>query len=81
MTFVVFDLHKRYRTACALDASGTVIAEILATKPLPTMCVPDLETRRRHQFTARPRVSGAGADGHQEPDSRTSHSGASALLA
>ena len=27
MTFVVFDLHKRYITACALDASDTIIAE------------------------------------------------------
>ena len=28
MTFVGFDLHKRYITACALDASGEIIAEI-----------------------------------------------------
>jgi hypothetical protein len=28
MTFVGFDLHKRYITACALDASGTVVNEI-----------------------------------------------------
>ncbi len=28
MTFVGFDLHKRYITACALDASGAIIAEI-----------------------------------------------------
>jgi len=28
MTFVGFDLHKRYITACALDASGAVVAEI-----------------------------------------------------
>ena len=28
MTFVGFDLHKRYITACALDASGVVVAEI-----------------------------------------------------
>jgi len=28
MTFVGFDLHKRYITACALDASGAPIAEI-----------------------------------------------------
>jgi transposase len=27
MTFVGFDLHKRYITACALDAEGAVIAE------------------------------------------------------
>jgi transposase len=27
MTFVGFDLHKRYITACALDASGAIIAE------------------------------------------------------
>ena len=27
MTFVGFDLHKRYITACALDVDGTVIAE------------------------------------------------------
>ena len=28
MTFVGFDLHKRYITACALDAGGAIIAEI-----------------------------------------------------
>lgn len=28
MTFVGLDLHKRYITACALDASGAVVAEI-----------------------------------------------------
>lgn len=28
MTFVGFDLHKRYITACALDASGTIVAEV-----------------------------------------------------
>jgi hypothetical protein len=28
MTFVGFDLHKRYITACALAATGEVIAEI-----------------------------------------------------
>ncbi len=28
MTVVGFDLHKRYITACALDASGTIIAEV-----------------------------------------------------
>ncbi|MEP6622674.1 MAG: transposase [bacterium] len=28
MTFVGFDLHKRYITACALDASGAIIAEV-----------------------------------------------------
>jgi hypothetical protein len=28
MTFVGFDLHKRYITACALDASGALIAQI-----------------------------------------------------
>ncbi|HTI05582.1 MAG TPA: IS110 family transposase, partial [Gemmatimonadales bacterium] len=28
MTFVGFDLHKRHITACALDASGVVVAEI-----------------------------------------------------
>jgi transposase len=28
MTFVGFDLHKRYITACALDASGAVVAEV-----------------------------------------------------
>ena len=33
MTFVGLDLHKRYITACALDASGTVLAE---AKRLPT---------------------------------------------
>ena len=27
MTFVGFDLHKRYLTACALDASGAILAE------------------------------------------------------
>ena len=27
MTFIGLDLHKRYLTACALDASGTVLAE------------------------------------------------------
>src|ERR1041385_6367466 len=27
MTFVGFDLHKRYITACALDDAGTVVAE------------------------------------------------------
>ena len=30
MTFVGFDLHKRYITACALDATGEIIAEIRA---------------------------------------------------
>ena len=33
MTFVGFDLHKRYITACALDDTGTIIAEI---RQLPT---------------------------------------------
>lgn len=28
MTFVGFDLHARYITACALDASGEIMAEI-----------------------------------------------------
>lgn len=28
MTFVGLDLHKRYITACALDATGTVLAEV-----------------------------------------------------
>ena len=28
MTFVGFDLHKRYITACALDASGEIVTEI-----------------------------------------------------
>ena len=28
MTFVGFDLHTRYITACALDASVEIIAEI-----------------------------------------------------
>ena len=28
MTFVGFDLHQRYITACALDAAGEIIAEI-----------------------------------------------------
>src|SRR5260221_14679509 len=28
MTFVGFDLHKRYITACALDATGESIAEV-----------------------------------------------------
>jgi hypothetical protein len=28
MTFVGFDLHKRYNTACALDATGEIFAEI-----------------------------------------------------
>ncbi len=28
MTFVGFDLHKRYITACAMDATGAIIAEI-----------------------------------------------------
>ena len=28
MTFVGFDLHKRYTTACPLDASGEIIADI-----------------------------------------------------
>ena len=28
MTFVGLDLHKRYITACALDASGVVVSEI-----------------------------------------------------
>jgi hypothetical protein len=27
MTFVGLDLHKRYITACALDAGGAVLAE------------------------------------------------------
>lgn len=33
MTFVGFDLHKRYVTACALDAEGAVVAEC---RQLPT---------------------------------------------
>lgn len=33
MTFVGFDLHKRYITACALDAAGDIIAEV---RQLPT---------------------------------------------
>ena len=33
MTFVGLDLHKRYFTACALDAGGTVLVE---AKRLPT---------------------------------------------
>ncbi len=28
MTFVGFDLQKRYITACALDASGAILAEM-----------------------------------------------------
>lgn len=28
MTWVGFDLHKRYITACALEASGTIVSEI-----------------------------------------------------
>jgi predicted NBD/HSP70 family sugar kinase len=28
MTFVGFDLHRRYITACALDATGEIIAEV-----------------------------------------------------
>ena len=28
MTFVGFDVHKRYITACALDAAGVIIAEV-----------------------------------------------------
>ena len=28
MTFVGLDLHKRYITACAMDAGGTVLAEV-----------------------------------------------------
>jgi transposase len=28
MTFVGFDLHKRYITACALEAGGTLVAEV-----------------------------------------------------
>ena len=28
MTFVGFDLHKRYITACALNGAGEIIAEI-----------------------------------------------------
>ena len=28
MTFVGFDLHKRYITACALGAEGAIIAEV-----------------------------------------------------
>ena len=28
MAFVGFDLHKRYITACALDESGAILAEI-----------------------------------------------------
>lgn len=27
MTSVIFDLHKRYITACALDASRQILAE------------------------------------------------------
>ncbi len=33
MTFVGFDLHKRYITACALDSAGDLIAEV---RQLPT---------------------------------------------
>lgn len=33
MTFVGFDLHKRYITACALDVSGAVVAEIRQLAP------------------------------------------------
>ena len=28
MTFVGLDLHKRYITACALDAGGGIVAEV-----------------------------------------------------
>ena len=28
MTFVGFDLHKRYITACALDGRGALVAEV-----------------------------------------------------
>src|SRR5512146_2972051 len=33
MTFVGIDLHKRYITACALDASGGVLSEIRQLAP------------------------------------------------
>jgi transposase len=33
MTFVGFDLHKRYITACALDVTGAVVAEIRQLSP------------------------------------------------
>ena len=33
MTFVGFDLRKRYITACALDASGAVLSEIRQLAP------------------------------------------------
>ena len=33
MTFVGFDLHKRYITACALDETGQILAE---RRQLPT---------------------------------------------
>lgn len=33
MTFVGFDLHKRYITACALDAGGAVLSEIRQLAP------------------------------------------------
>jgi hypothetical protein len=41
MTFVGFDLHKRHITACALDASGVVVAEI---RQLTTTLAPVLAT-------------------------------------
>ena len=33
MTFVGFDLHKRYITACARDAGGAVLSEIRQLAP------------------------------------------------
>ena len=33
MTFVGFDLHKRYITACALNDGGEIIAEIRQLSP------------------------------------------------
>ena len=33
MTFVGFDLHKRYITACARDEAGGILAEIRQLSP------------------------------------------------
>ena len=79
MTFVGFDLHKRYITACALDASGAPIAEIrqLATTietvldwldALPTPVVVAHASSSRHGSdavlgVARRAPAGSGAHG------------------
>jgi hypothetical protein len=47
MTFVGLDLHKRYITACALDASGALLAE---ARHMPVV----LDAHRLSRCTGRP---------------------------